>query len=74
MWQELENTSSFFKVSFPGCLTKKPGELWNQEKSFCKTNLKIPDTVHGSEIRRSPVEVGSFYPIVYQGFSTMPSG
>ena len=34
------------------------------------------DTVDGSEILRSPVEVGSFpsFPIIYQDFSTIPGG
>ena len=35
--------------------------------------LQVP-TVDGSEILRSPVEVGSDYPIILKGFSTIPGG
>ena len=39
--------------------------------------LVIPnlhDTVDGSEIRRSPVEVGSLSTIIYDGFQKHPTG
>ena len=35
---------------------------------------KYPNAVDGSEIRRSPVEVGSFNPLFATGFSTIPGG
>ena len=38
------------------------------EPAFFEFNIFGGHTVHGSELRRSPVEVGSWYPMNYTGF------
>ena len=49
------------------------GKEKNEESSGTPTVSGLK-TVDGSEIRQSPVEVGSFFPIIYKGFSTIQGG
>ena len=37
-------------------------------------NIRKPSILLMEEIRRSPVEVGGEYPIIYRVFSTVPVG
>ena len=62
------------------CKGQEPGFLRGENWSWKPTNLTqnqsgfIIHTVDGSEIRRSPVEVGSLSTQYFQGFKNIPGG
>ena len=49
----------------------KKGSTWMVDMTFVKI---CKDTVDGSEIWRSPGEVGSLSTIIYKNFSAIPGG
>ena len=70
------------KAVFPGSQTPCCQYVWTlllRRNTVFLGQLRVHcnggwETADGSEIRRQPVEVGSWNPIIYKGFSTIPGG